>query len=105
MIEGLYEAQAGTSCISCRMMILRADEQRLLPKLVEGVTGEIGLEDKARRHGAGGEHRERDQHDDWRFMRRVAVIVVRVIVVAVSRVRVRRDHALRRDRRACQRRS
>ena len=67
-------------------MILRADEQRLLPKLVEGVTGEIGLEDKARRHGAGGEHRERDQHDEWRLMRRVAVIVVAVIVVAVSRV-------------------
>ena len=69
-------------------MILRADQRRLLPKRVEGVTGEIGLEDKARRHGAGGEHRERDQHDDRQFMRRVAVIVVRVIVVAVSRARV-----------------
>ena len=69
-------------------MIVRADEQRLLPKLIEGVTGEIGLEDKARRHGARGEHGERDQHDDRRLMRRAAVIVVRVIVVAVSRVLV-----------------
>ena len=60
-------------------VVARTEEHGAFPEFLDRVTDEVSLEDEAREQRPDGETRQWNQHDERRFMRRVAMMGVELL--------------------------